>query len=83
MLCSFSDTMGIPYLQANRDSARRSKLRRKAEVEALMVQQDSLQENYNALTRQLSAAKERLTQLSNLNADLRKQAAEAGLSLPC
>jgi hypothetical protein len=71
------------HAQANRDSARRSKLRRKAEIEAMMQNAQGLQSTHSALTRKLSAARERMAQLSSLNADLRKQAAEAGLKLPC
>lgn len=59
--------------QANRESARRSKLRKKLEVEALSKRARDLQDEHEVLKRQVSEAKLRLNQLQSTNESLRDQ----------
>lgn len=59
--------------QANRESARRSKLRKKLEVEALSKRARDLHDEHEVLKRQVSEAKLRLNQLQSTNESLRDQ----------
>lgn len=70
-----------PCTQANRDSARRSKMRKKKENEDMVVKSKQLQDTHDTLARQLTAGTERVRQLRNLNYDLRQQLAGYGVQL--
>lgn len=71
------------HMQANRDSARRSKQRKKAENEAMVVHSVELKEQHTTLMHQLSAAKDKLAQLQTQSSKLRSQLFEMGIQLPC
>jgi len=69
--------------QANRDSARRSKLRKKEENEKMVVHSQELHERRNMLKRQLQAAYDKLSALTNHNLKLRQQLGAMGVQLTC
>ncbi|KAL6763931.1 hypothetical protein V8C86DRAFT_2484437 [Haematococcus lacustris] len=68
--------------QANRDSARRSKMRKKEEDEAMLTHAQQLHASREVLLQQLSAAKERIAQLTQLHLELLERCARQGLQLP-
>jgi hypothetical protein len=69
-------------LQANRDSARRSKIRKKEENENMVIKVQELEQDRAALACRMSAARERVSQLKALNLELRQQLEELGIHIP-
>lgn len=67
--------------QANRDSARRSKMRKKAENEAMVQHSYELKEQGQTLKKQVASARDQLAQLQEEQMQLKQQLADAGLVL--
>mmetsp|Transcript_21103 Transcript_21103/g.35956 ORF Transcript_21103/g.35956 Transcript_21103/m.35956 type:complete len:83 (+) Transcript_21103:85-333(+) len=68
--------------QANRDSARRSKQRKKLQDLELVGKADVLKAQSESLTRQLSAAHNRHKQQQELHVHLKAQLSALGVQLP-